>query len=121
MVVKTFVKTFVKLNDRKYDWIAPGSSYKFRNALHETIGVWNFFGYPKFGLDMTGIRPQDDSSAVGLFASATPQRRDIPTELIPKTTAELKASSYPPPEFEPVHVRKVVALLYDDGTWEDVE
>lgn len=122
MVVKTFVKTFVKLNDRKYDTIAPGSSYKFRNALKEVGSTWNFFGYPKFGLDMTGIRPADDSSAVGLFASATPQRRDIPAELIPKTTAELKASGYPPPEFEPVpEPRKVVALLYDDGTWEDVE
>lgn len=122
MVVKTFVKTFVKLNDRRYDWIAPGSSYKFRNALKEVGSTWNFWGYPKFGLDMTGIRPQDDSSAVGLFASAVPMRRDIPSELIPKTTAELKASGYPPPEFEPLpEPRKVVALLYDDGTWENPE
>lgn len=121
MVVKTFVKTFVKLNDRKYDWIAPGSSYKFRNALKEVGSTWNFFGYPKFGLDMTGIRPQDDSSAVGLFASAVPMRRDIPDVLVPKTTAELKASGYPPAEFKPVPVRKAIAILYDDKTWENPE
>lgn len=124
MVVKTFVKTFVKISDRVFDMIARGSSYKFRNAARETSGIWNWWGYGKFGLDMTGIRPQDDSSYVGAISNGTPMRREIPDTLVPKTTAELKASGYPPAESPapepPVPVRKAIATLYDDGTWENI-
>lgn len=124
MVVKTFVKTFVKISDRVFDMIARGTSYKFRNAARETNGIWDWWGYGKFGLDMTGIRPQDDSSYVGAISNGTPMRREIPDTLVPKTTAELKASGYPPAESPapepPVPVRKAIATLYDDGTWENI-
>lgn len=120
MVVKTFQTSFVKISDRKFDWIAPGSSYKFRMAMREIDGTWNFFGYPKFGLDMTGYRPADDTTTVGLFASAKPMRREIPDQLIPKTSVELKTMGYPTAEYEPKPTRKAIATLYDDGTWENI-
>jgi hypothetical protein len=126
MVVKTMVTTPVKISDRKFDWIAPGSSYKFRNAYRETEGTFNMHGYGKFGLINTGVRPADDSAAVGLISTAEPHRIDVPETVVPKTTAEVKAmienKTYPG-DYVPVPpppTRKAIATLYDDGTWENI-
>lgn len=110
---------------RLFKAIFNGSSYGFRHFAQEQDGTINSWGYAKFGLLLNGIRPADDTKNVAETAVKVPWRIAIPSDLIIKSTAELKvmidAKTYPPPEpkvIDPVPVRKVVAILYDDGKWE---
>lgn len=110
---------------RLFKAIFNGSSYGFRHFAQEQDGTINSWGYAKFGLLLNGIRPFDDRLNVAATAIKEPRRIDIPDTLVVKTTAELtamiKAGTYPPPEpkvIDPVPVRKIVAVLYDDGKWE---
>lgn len=112
--------------DRKYTALSTGNSYGYRVAAQEDNGVWSLWGYGKNGLQMNGIRVKDDPYSTGSSSITEPRRTSIPSEITVVDTPTIKnmvaAGTYPPPEAgvptpEPP-VRKVVAILYDDGKWE---
>lgn len=111
---------------RKFSDIFTETSYGFRMVARETNGAINTWGYGKNGLLMNGIRVKDDAFSTEYSSVTTPHRIEIPQAITVVDTPTIKnmvaAGTYPPPEAgvptpEPP-VRKVVAILYDDGKWE---
>lgn len=85
---------------RKYDKLAKGNSYGFRNFARETNGFWSSWGYGKGGLPMyNGIRPANDTSNVADASVAIPWRITIaPKETIvsnEQLSAMVATGAYP--------------------------